>query len=98
MGKAEKQGRPRRAKRKMVRSGSGKAARKSSRGGAVTRRKRGARASASFDGVKGVCLDLDGVLYVEGAVIAGAVEATRRLAASGLAIRYVTNTTSRSRR
>lgn len=48
-------------------------------------------------GARGACLDLDGVLYIEGAVIPGAVEAVARLAASGIAFRYLTNTTSRSR-
>jgi len=57
----------------------------------------GAKSPAGFRGVRGVCLDLDGVLYVEGAVIPGAVEAVARLDASGMPFRYLTNTTSRSR-
>jgi HAD superfamily hydrolase (TIGR01458 family) len=48
--------------------------------------------------VRGVCIDLDGVLYVEETVVPGSVAAVARLAASGRAIRYVTNTTSRGRR
>lgn len=42
-------------------------------------------------------LDLDGVLYVEDEPIAGAGEAVARVRATGLALRLVTNTTSRSR-
>ncbi|MFN0150024.1 MAG: TIGR01458 family HAD-type hydrolase [bacterium] len=57
----------------------------------------GAKSGGGIRGVRGVCLDLDGVLYVEGAVIRGAVEAVEHLAASGTPFRYVTNTTSRSR-
>jgi HAD superfamily hydrolase (TIGR01458 family) len=44
-----------------------------------------------------VLLDLDGVLYVEDEPICGAVEAVRQLRAQGLALRFVTNTTSRPR-
>jgi HAD superfamily hydrolase (TIGR01458 family) len=44
-----------------------------------------------------VLLDLDGVLYVEGEPIAGAVEAIERLRSMGRSLRFVTNTTSRSR-
>ena len=102
MGKGEKQGSPRRAGRKSARSGGSRAtlARKSTRNGSrEVRSLEGLKGEArSLEGLKGVCLDLDGVLYVEGAVIAGAVDATQRLAAAELTIRYVTNTTSRSRR
>jgi HAD superfamily hydrolase (TIGR01458 family) len=42
-------------------------------------------------------IDLDGVLYVEDEVVAGAHEAVERLRRGGLALRFVTNTTSRSR-
>ena len=45
---------------------------------------------------KAVLLDLDGVLYVEDEPIAGAAEAVRGLRQQGLALRFVTNTTSRS--
>ena len=44
-----------------------------------------------------VLLDLDGVLYVADEPIAGAVEAVRRLREQGLTLRFVTNTTNRSR-
>lgn len=45
-----------------------------------------------------VLLDLDGVLYVEGEPIAGAIEAVAALRDRGLRLRFVTNTTSRPRR
>ena len=48
--------------------------------------------------VRAVLLDLDGVLYVEDEPIAGAAEAVRELRRAGLALRLVTNTTSRPRR
>jgi HAD superfamily hydrolase (TIGR01458 family) len=48
--------------------------------------------------VEGLLLDLDGTLYVGGEPIEGAREAVERLAASGLALRYVTNTTRKPRR
>jgi HAD superfamily hydrolase (TIGR01458 family) len=44
-----------------------------------------------------VLLDLDGVLYVGETPIAGAVDAVARLRASGLALRFVTNTTTHPR-
>jgi len=56
-----------------------------------------AKSPGGIRGARGVCLDLDGVLYVEGVVIPGAVDAVARLAASGIPFRYLTNTTSRSR-
>jgi HAD superfamily hydrolase (TIGR01458 family) len=43
-------------------------------------------------------LDLDGVLYVEDEPVPGAREAVASLRARGLALRFVTNTTSRPRR
>ena len=43
--------------------------------------------------VRGVMLDLDGTLYAGGEPVAGAREAVESLEASGLALRYVTNTT-----
>jgi HAD superfamily hydrolase (TIGR01458 family) len=49
-------------------------------------------------GIKGLMLDLDGTLYVGGEPVAGAREAVRALEASGLALRYVTNTTRMPRR
>jgi HAD superfamily hydrolase (TIGR01458 family) len=45
----------------------------------------------------GLLLDLDGVLYVEDEAVAGAVDAVATLRAEGLALRFVTNTTARSR-
>jgi HAD superfamily hydrolase (TIGR01458 family) len=45
----------------------------------------------------GLLVDLDGVLYVEDEPIPGAVDAVRDLRASGLRLRFVTNTTSRPR-
>lgn len=42
-------------------------------------------------------VDLDGVLYVEGEPVEGAREAIERLRAAKLALRFVTNTTARSR-
>lgn len=47
--------------------------------------------------VGALLIDLDGVLYVEDEPIAGAVQAVQRLRAGGLALRFVTNTTARSR-
>jgi HAD superfamily hydrolase (TIGR01458 family) len=45
-----------------------------------------------------VLLDLDGVLYVEDEPVPGAREAVATLRRRGLALRFVTNTTSRPRR
>jgi len=47
--------------------------------------------------VRALLLDLDGVLYVEGEAVPGAPEAVARLRACGLPLRFVTNTTARSR-
>ena len=47
---------------------------------------------------RAVLLDLDGVLYVEGEPVPGAVAAVEELRAGGLALRFVTNTTAHSRR
>jgi HAD superfamily hydrolase (TIGR01458 family) len=44
-----------------------------------------------------ILLDVDGVLHVSGAPIAGAPAAVRRLRADGHRIRFVTNSTTRSR-
>ena len=46
----------------------------------------------------GLLIDLDGTLYVGGEPVAGAREAVASLKDSGLAIRYVTNTTREPRR
>jgi HAD superfamily hydrolase (TIGR01458 family) len=48
--------------------------------------------------IKGIMLDLDGTLYVGGEPVAGARDAVETLGASGLALRYVTNTTRMPRR
>src|ERR671916_3536278 len=48
--------------------------------------------------IEGLILDLDGTLYVGEEPVAGAREAVGALAASGLALRYVTNTTRMPRR
>jgi HAD superfamily hydrolase (TIGR01458 family) len=47
---------------------------------------------------KALLLDLDGVLYVEDEPVPGAREAVAELRRRGLALRFVTNTTSRPRR
>jgi HAD superfamily hydrolase (TIGR01458 family) len=48
-------------------------------------------------GVQAVLLDIDGVLYVEDQPIPGGAEAVQRLRDAGLTLRFVTNTTNRSR-
>jgi HAD superfamily hydrolase (TIGR01458 family) len=48
--------------------------------------------------IRGLLLDLEGVLYESGHVIAGAADAVRELTDAGLKVRYLTNTTTRSRR
>lgn len=48
--------------------------------------------------IRGLLLDLEGVLYQSGQTITGVAEAVRQLADAGLRIRYLTNTTTRSRR
>ena len=48
-------------------------------------------------GVRALLLDLDGVLYVDEEPIAGARDAVRRLRDDGFALRFVTNTTARSK-
>jgi len=44
-----------------------------------------------------ILVDVDGVLHVSGAPIAGAASAVHRLRDAGHRIRFVTNTTTRSR-
>lgn len=46
--------------------------------------------------VRVVLLDLDGVLYVEEALVPGARDAVERLRSRGLELRFVTSTTSHS--
>jgi HAD superfamily hydrolase (TIGR01458 family) len=50
---------------------------------------------ADFDAL---LIDLDGVLYVEDAPLPGALEAVAALRATGMTLRFVTNTTARPRR
>ena len=50
-----------------------------------------------LESVGTLLIDLDGVLYVEEAPIAGAVEAVERFRGRGLVLRFVTNTTAYSR-
>jgi phospholysine phosphohistidine inorganic pyrophosphate phosphatase len=52
---------------------------------------------AELDGVRAVLVDLDGVLYVEDSPVPDAAEAIEELRAAGLGLRFVTNTTQRSR-
>ena len=47
--------------------------------------------------VRALLVDLDGVLYVEDEPIPGAVEAVRAFRDAGVGLRFVTNTTQRSR-
>jgi HAD superfamily hydrolase (TIGR01458 family) len=47
--------------------------------------------------VRGLLIDLDGVLYVEDEPIPGAKEAVESFREAGLGLRFVTNTTARSR-
>lgn len=46
--------------------------------------------------IRGILFDLDGVLYVGAEVIDGALEAVARIRASGMACRFVTNTSTLS--
>ena len=48
--------------------------------------------------IKGLLIDLDGTLYVEGEPLPGCREALFKLRASGLLFRFVTNTTRKPRR
>ena len=48
--------------------------------------------------IGGVLLDLGGVVYVGDAPLAGALEALERLRATGLPLRYITNTTRTPKR
>jgi HAD superfamily hydrolase (TIGR01458 family) len=53
--------------------------------------------SGSIGSVEALLVDLDGVLYVSDDPVAGAREAVSELRDRGLALRFVTNTTARSR-
>ena len=48
--------------------------------------------------IKGVLLDLEGVLYVGDKLVDGAIECVNRLKSHNLRIRYLTNTTTTSRK
>lgn len=48
--------------------------------------------------IRGLLIDLDGVCHVDGMVVPGAPEALRTLAEAGIPCRFLTNTTTRSRR
>jgi HAD superfamily hydrolase (TIGR01458 family) len=52
---------------------------------------------AELAGVEAILVDLDGVLYVEDEPVPGATEAVGRLRSAGKGLRFVTNTTARSR-
>jgi HAD superfamily hydrolase (TIGR01458 family) len=54
-------------------------------------------AQLALDQLRALLIDLDGVLYVEDEPITGAREAVERLRTAGFALRFVTNTTARSR-
>lgn len=47
--------------------------------------------------IKGVLLDLSGVIYIENALIDGAMDAVQRLAENNVSVRYITNTTRSTR-
>jgi HAD superfamily hydrolase (TIGR01458 family) len=48
--------------------------------------------------IKGLLIDLDGTLYVEGEPVPGCQEALAKLRSSGFLLRFVTNTTRKPRR
>jgi HAD superfamily hydrolase (TIGR01458 family) len=52
--------------------------------------------TAIFSNIKGILLDLDGVLYVGSHTIEGAPETVRRIRAAGYRLRVITNTSTRS--
>jgi HAD superfamily hydrolase (TIGR01458 family) len=52
----------------------------------------------SATGIRGVLLDLGGVVYVGGRPLEGALSAIDRLRSAGIPLRFITNTTRRSRR
>ena len=61
------------------------------------RRDEAAAESCCDEGVRGVLLDLDGVVYVGDAPVPGAAEAVDWLAGEGIPFRFLTNTSSRPR-
>lgn len=50
----------------------------------------------TLSSVKGILFDLDGVLYIGSQAIEGAIEAVRKIQASGMQCRFVTNTSTLS--
>lgn len=56
------------------------------------------RPAPRLQGIRALLIDLDGVLYVGEEPVAGAVAAVAELRAAGIRLRFVTNTTARSRR
>ncbi|UCG62561.1 MAG: TIGR01458 family HAD-type hydrolase [Candidatus Zixiibacteriota bacterium] len=50
----------------------------------------------SFDNIKGLLFDLDGVLYVEEELVEGAVETVSYIKSKKIPCRFLTNTTTRS--
>jgi len=50
-----------------------------------------------FESIRAVVFDLDGVLYEQETPVPGAAPAVRRVREAGLEVRFLTNTTSRSR-
>jgi HAD superfamily hydrolase (TIGR01458 family) len=54
--------------------------------------------ASSIGRVRGVLLDLGGVVYVGNTPVAGAIDAIDRLRGAGLLLRFITNTTRRCRR
>ncbi|MCP4684205.1 MAG: TIGR01458 family HAD-type hydrolase [bacterium] len=48
--------------------------------------------------IRGLLIDLDGVLYIGDRAIEGAAESVRRLKTQGIPLRFTTNTTTRSQR
>jgi len=53
---------------------------------------------SELEGITALLVDLDGVLYVGEEPLPGVIDAVAKLRAAGLGLRFVTNTTARSRR
>jgi HAD superfamily hydrolase (TIGR01458 family) len=56
------------------------------------------KGSAFLEGTKGVILDIDGVLELQGKVYPGATETVDALRERGMSLRFLTNSTMKSRR
>lgn len=50
----------------------------------------------TLSAIKGILFDLDGVLYIDAKAIDGAIEAVEKIRASGIACRFITNTSTLS--